>query len=135
MASELGYLTAAKLRTDAGLDDDDTEIWDNTALEVIITASETMAHIYARKAKSDPWTDAEDVYEVVQRYVSADARMKMFSGKEDYAEEYRQAKDEVAFMRPLIQEPGEGGDGYLASTDGINAGGEPSSDTSSGTFS
>lgn len=133
MASELGYLTASKLRTDAGLDTDDTSMWDDAALDVIITASETMAHIYAKKPKTTPWTDAEDIYEVVQRYVSADARMKMFSTLEDYEGEFKLAQEEEMKLRPLLQSPEEGGDGYSAKTSGANLGKSTSSDTT-GTF-
>lgn len=133
MASELGYLTAAKLRTDAGLDTDDTSIWDDTALDVIITASEHMAHILAKRLTTDPWTNAEDVYELVQRFVSADARKKMFVAKEDYKEAYTQAKEERDELVPLLKEPEEGGDGYGAKSAGVNNDKEQSSE-STGTF-
>lgn len=133
MVSELGYLTAAKLRIDAALDTDDTEIWDDTALDTILTASEHMVHIIGKRATSNPWTLAEDVYELVQRFVSADARRKMFSGKEDYAEEYSQAKEERDELFPLIKAPEDGGDGYSAKTSGYNNDKEQSEQTT-GTF-
>lgn len=133
MVSELGYLTSAKLRVDAALDSDDDDNWTNSDLDTIITASEHMAHILGKRPTTNPWTNAEDVYEVVQRFVSADARYKMFSSMDDYEAEHKQAKEERTELIPLLKEPEQGGDGYGAKSAGANND-KTQSDSTTGAF-
>lgn len=123
MASELGYVTAAELRNRCA-DVNATSFTDNE-LDGYITKAEHYIHVMCGRSTSTPWTNAEDIFEVVQLAVTEDAAQRVYqsidtdpaAGK--LADQAESDRDDYI---DAINKAGAGtpGGGYMAKSNGIN---------------
>lgn len=132
MASELGYVTAAELRK--GCSNVDPTDFTDSDLDGKITNSEHFVHVAKNRSTSNPWTTAEDEFELVKRVVFYDAKAQVYDdidNDDEAIKEKESAEKQRDRYLNLLLNSNVGQTGSFEKTSGVN---NQATDSEPGTF-